>query len=518
MKTKLLFCIFLLFSLIFLAACSLPFSGLIVNTVPSAEPLAVPTSQQTPEPTPSPTPTPTPQPYPNGFDICGRHYEITASELDLSGITDTRDINIFREIIPFAENLQTIQLGSESGTPVSWEVISQLQEIAPDLHYVYSFSLYGEPMTLDTEYIDLRKISVSDDGASVISALPCMKKCKTLDMDSCGVDNEHMAAIRDAFPHVKVIWRVRFSTLDYSVRTDVKTILASLTGEGPYAGITTEESALPLTYCTEVINLDLGHNNNMRTLSFLRYMPNLEVFITYNNFLRDVDDLSYCKKLRYLELYGSSMYNINSIAELDELTDLQLSFCYNLEDISPIVPADKVPKLRRLFLTPDCIPEEQIEAFKATLEELAFADVLLHVIDLSSPEWEEQAWVVDDLIRQLGAEQTPCIRVFNKCDAYMGILPHGENIICVSAKTREGLPALTALISKLVDRGRHHVHLMVPYSDAGLTDMLNREAIIERQEYTENGIEIDAIVPSEIFGKVRPFIPGWQEPHEAWEL
>ncbi len=365
MKTKLLFCIFLLFSLIFLAACSLPFSGLIVNTVPSAEPLAVPTSQQTPEPTPSPTPPPTPQPYPNGFDICGRHYEITASELDLSGITDTRDINIFREIIPFAENLQTIQLGSESGTPVSWEVISQLQEIAPDLHYVYSFSLYGEPMTLDTEYIDLRKISVSDDGASVISALPCMKKCKTLDMDSCGVDNEHMAAIRDAFPHVKVIWRVRFSTLDYSVRTDVKTILASLTGEGPYAGITTEESALPLTYCTEVINLDLGHNNNMRTLSFLRYMPNLEVFITYNNFLRDVDDLSYCKKLRYLELYGSSMYNINSIAELDELTDLQLSFCYNLEDISPIVPADKVPKLRRLFLTPDCIPEEQIEAFKA---------------------------------------------------------------------------------------------------------------------------------------------------------
>ena len=269
MKTKLLFCIFLLFSLIFLAACSLPFSGLIVNTVPSAEPMAVPTSQQTPEPTPAPTPTPTPQPYPNGFDICGRHYEITASELDLSGITDTRDINIFREIIPFAENLQTIQLGSESGTPVSWEVISQLQEIAPDLHYVYSFSLYGEPMTLDTEYIDLRKISVSDDGASVISALPCMKKCKTLDMDSCGVDNEHMAAIRDAFPHVKVIWRVRFSTLDYSVRTDVKTILASLTGEGPYAGITTEESALPLTYCTEVINLDLGHNNNMRTLSFL---------------------------------------------------------------------------------------------------------------------------------------------------------------------------------------------------------------------------------------------------------
>ncbi len=182
-----------------------------------------------------------------------------------------------------------------------------------------------------------------------------------------------------------------------------------------------------------------------------------------------------------------------------------------VDEMQEVLLSDTVGFIRKL-------PTHLIEAFKATLEELAFADVLLHVIDLSSPEWEEQAWVVDDLIRQLGAEQTPCIRVFNKCDAYMGILPHGENIICVSAKTREGLPALTALISKLVDRGRHHVHLMVPYSDAGLTDMLNREAIIERQEYTENGIEIDAIVPSEIFGKVRPFIPGWQEPHEAWEL
>ena len=361
MKRNVLVCILFLLSLILLTACSLPFSGPLVNAVPSAEPLPV----STPQPTPAPTPTPTPQPYPNGFDICGKHYEITASELDLSGISDARDIDVFREIIPYAENLRNIQLGSETSTPVSWAIISQLQEIAPNLHYSYSFSLYGEPMTLDTEYIDLRKIPVSDDGAAVVAALPCMKSCKTLDMDSCGVDNEHMAAIRDAFPAVKVIWRVRFSTLDYSVRTDVKTILASLAGEGPYTGITTEESALPLTYCTEVINLDLGHNNNMRTLSFLRYMPNLEVFITYNNYLRDVDDLKYCKKLRYLELYGSSMFNINSIAELDELTDLQLSFCYNLEDISPIVPADKVPKLRRLFLTPHCIPEDQIEAFKA---------------------------------------------------------------------------------------------------------------------------------------------------------
>ena len=379
MKKNFLLYIVTVFVLLLLTSCSLPLSGFGNTSSVKTASFPEPTPEPTPYPTPEPTPEPTPQPYPNGFDICGKHYEITVSDLDLSGISDPRDIEIFREILPYAENLHNIQLGFEETTPVSWETIAQLQEIAPGLHLSYSFSLYGEPMTLDTEYIDLRKIPVTDNGASVIAALPCMKNCKTLDMDSCGVDNEHMAAIRDAFPDVKVIWRVRFSTLDYSVRTDVKTILASLTGEGPYAGITTEESALPLTYCTEVINLDLGHNNNMRTLSFLRYMPNLEVFITYNNFLRDVDDLAYCKKLRYLELYGSSMYNINAIAELDELTDLQLGVCYNLEDISPIIPSDKVPKLRRLFLTPNCIPEEQIEAFKTN-----HPDCYVNTVDNSS--------------------------------------------------------------------------------------------------------------------------------------
>ena len=57
------------------------------------------------------------------------------------------------------------------------------------------------------------------------------------------------------------------------------------------------------------------------------------------------------------------------------------------------------------------------------------------MIDLSNPEWEAQAAVVDRLIDQLGAAHTPCIRVFNKCDAYLGILPHGENIVCISARS-----------------------------------------------------------------------------------
>lgn len=163
------------------------------------------------------------------------------------------------------------------------------------------------------------------------------------------------------------------------------------------------------------------------------------------------------------------------------------------------------------------LPTHLIEAFKATLEELSYADVLLHVIDISNPEWEEQARIVDSLVLQLGAQETPCIRVFNKCDAYFGILPHGENIVCISAHTGEGTDVLMQKLSEMLDLGKKQVTLNIPYANAGIIDLLNREAILKKQEYTETGIEVEAVVPPEVFGKVKCFIPNYEEPREEWE-
>lgn len=105
-----------------------------------------------------------------------------------------------------------------------------------------------------------------------------------------------------------------------------------------------------------------------------------------------------------------------------------------------ILLSDTVGFIRRL-------PTQLVEAFKATLEELQYANVLLHVIDISNPEWQEQARVVDSLVAELGVDKTPVIRVYNKCDAYSGILPHGENIVCISAKTGEGADDLIEKIN-----------------------------------------------------------------------
>ena len=163
------------------------------------------------------------------------------------------------------------------------------------------------------------------------------------------------------------------------------------------------------------------------------------------------------------------------------------------------------------------LPTHLIEAFKATLEELRYADVLLHVIDIANPEWPRQAEVVENLIRQLGAEGTPCLRVYNKCDAYWGILPHGEDAVCISAKSGEGADALIKKLSQVLDRGKRRVSLRLPYAAAALLDSLNREAAVLKSEYTEDGIEVEAIVPPELFGRVKAYIPGYVEPKEDWE-
>ena len=175
-----------------------------------------------------------------------------------------------------------------------------------------------------------------------------------------------------------------------------------------------------------------------------------------------------------------------------------------------ILLSDTVGFIRKL-------PTHLVEAFKATLEELKYADVLLHVIDLSNPEWEEQAEVVDSLVRQLGAEQTPCLRVFNKCDLYVGILPHGEDVVCISAKTGEGADVLTERLSAMLRDGVHETELLLPYADAGVLDVLRREAQILSTEYEDLGIRVRANLSSELCGRYRQFIPGWTEPREEWE-
>ncbi len=183
---------------------------------------------------------------------------------------------------------------------------------------------------------------------------------------------------------------------------------------------------------------------------------------------------------------------------------------FRLNDRQEVLLSDTVGFIRKL-------PTHLIEAFKATLEELQYADVLLHVIDLSNPEWPDQAETVDMLVQQLGAEKTTCLRVYNKCDRYFGILPHGENEICISAATGEGADALVTRLSEILSAAEHETRLLLPYSDAGTVDRLKREGRIQSMEYQEDGILLDAFLNSDLYGRLKSFIPGYTEQKEEWE-
>ena len=152
------------------------------------------------------------------------------------------------------------------------------------------------------------------------------------------------------------------------------------------------------------------------------------------------------------------------------------------------------------------LPHQLVDAFKATLEELTFADLLLHVIDASDPGWREQAAVVDKLVQELGAGATPRLEVFNKCDRFVGdILPHGEDMVCISAKTGAGLDELMKAIGKRLDAGVRRVELRLPYDKGGVLDALYREAKVEKVDYGE-AIEVTAVCTPKTLGRIGAYI------------
>ena len=171
----------------------------------------------------------------------------------------------------------------------------------------------------------------------------------------------------------------------------------------------------------------------------------------------------------------------------------------DLSDTCTVLISDTVGFISKL-------PHQLVDAFKATLEELTFADLLLHVIDASDPGWREQAAVVDRLIQELGAGATPRLEVFNKCDKFVGdILPHGEDMVSISARTGAGLDHLRAAIAQRLDAGTRRVELALPYDKGGLLDQLYREAKVEQVEYAD-AILVTAVCTPKTLGRVGEYV------------
>ena len=150
-----------------------------------------------------------------------------------------------------------------------------------------------------------------------------------------------------------------------------------------------------------------------------------------------------------------------------------------------------------------------MSAFKATLEELAYADLLLHVVDVSDEDWRIQAETVDRVVAQLGAQDIPRLMVYNKADkCEPDAIPYfrPDEGVAISAKTGEGIDNLLAAIEHALGRGKHKVKLLIPYSDGAVLDMLHREAQIVSTEYAAEGTVVEAVVDEKTYGRVRDYL------------
>ena len=153
------------------------------------------------------------------------------------------------------------------------------------------------------------------------------------------------------------------------------------------------------------------------------------------------------------------------------------------------------------------LPHHLVDAFRATLEELEYADVLIHVIDASDPNREEHIAVVEKLIAQLAKPGTPEIRCYNKADLVPAVeIPVGENVVAISAKLGKNMDSLCSAIENALGQARHKVLLRLPYSMGGMVETLHDNAQVNAVDYTPDGIEVDAVLDDILYGRLRDFV------------
>ena len=158
------------------------------------------------------------------------------------------------------------------------------------------------------------------------------------------------------------------------------------------------------------------------------------------------------------------------------------------------------------------IPHSLVDAFKSTLEEVRSADLLLHVVDMTSPFYEEQIRVVEEVLRELGAGATPHLLVPNKIDVspattFPGLSGNGaRGVYPISALTGQGIDRLLEAIGKILDLGKERAHFCFSPSQASLLALLHQQGRVLEERYRQDGIHVTALVTPKLAGQMRKWL------------
>ena len=315
------------------SACSLqetPLSFLYNDSASAATPEPAAAPEVTPQPTPSPTPAP--------VTVLGVSYPADTASLVLE--LSPADVSRAASELSSLPRLKSLVLSGSASSGLTADDYITLARALPQTEIDCTFDLFGQQLnTIRTTRLEYLQTPIGDGGlAQFRKLLPYLHHLSYLSFDRCDTTDRACAALRDDFPETEVVWRVYFSP--FSCMTDVETIWASVDLR--------DETCGSLKYCTKVKYLDIGHSA-MTDLSFLDYMPDLEVLIIACSDFEDISHVANCKNLKYFECCECfRLTDLSPIAELKNLEHLNVGDLM-VSDISCLHSLTECKNLKRFY-------------------------------------------------------------------------------------------------------------------------------------------------------------------------
>lgn len=200
---------------------------------------------------------------------------------------------------------------------------------------------------------------------------------------------------------------------------------------------------------------------------------------------------------------------LNALTQADVLEEDKLfatldptTRSYKLENGQQILFTDTVGFINKL-------PHHLVQAFRSTLEEAKYADLILHVVDCSDANYDIHMQVVYDTLKNLGIQDKPVLTAFNKIDRlgegeseFTGKDINSEEVVKISAKKKIGLEVLLEKAEKILNAGFVKIEKTFSYDEAGKIQLIRKYGMLKKEEYREDGIYVDADVPASYVGQL----------------
>lgn len=289
--------------------------------------------------------------------LLGTEYPCDTTELDLSSLKAEQTAQAAAAIsrLPALASVELMKGGYSTLTKAD---VKPLTQAAPWAVFHYEFTLFGKHVTSADTSLEYTKYTIGNDGVEQLrEALDIMPQCTYVKLDSCGIDNEVLAQLREDYRArgTKIAWRIWFGK--YTAMTDTEKIRAVYN--------VFDDTCHDLKYCEDVKYIDMGHNDTLSDLSWVGYMPNLEILIVSGCAVTDLSGFENCKKLEFLELASCGyLEDLSPLAGCESLKYLNVS----RTKVKDLMPLDGLPLERFVCVKPQ-VPSAERKTFQAIHED-----------------------------------------------------------------------------------------------------------------------------------------------------